>query len=355
MLSDLSFGESRRKLPLSRPNCLALVALILFMVPLTVYRVLDTSRIPGLSSDIREPSSDPRRIFRKNCSYADDSTSPKGTFDVSQLPKDLRRGKLSCPKLIHRTWKDTNVPERWEEGVTSCKEKNPDFGYCHWTDAELEDLLATEYPWFLDAYHKYTYPIQRVDAARYFLLLRYGGVYLDLDYTCKVPLEVGLLNYANFDVVLAETVPTGVTNGFMTSVADHPFWKYVTQNLADSDRWYVVPYATVIFSTGPMYLTHRMDEYRSRGRPDQIGVIPKEVLAADILGHLVGNSWHRWDAKFALFFYGWRYVLIPLAVILALAIVVSTVCIVCRSRNKVSSKLKSHRSHSNNYRDLNKG
>lgn len=338
---------------MSRPNCIALVTFIVLMALLTVYRVQDTSKTSNLSSDLQESSSEMRRMFRKNCSYADDLASSKGTFDVSQIPETLRRGKLLCPKLIHRTWKDTSVPERWEEGVTSCKGNNPDFGYCHWTDAELKDFLATEYPWFLDTYRKYTYPIQRVDAVRYFLLLRYGGVYLDLDYTCKVPLEVGLSNYANFDVVLAETVPTGVTNGFMSSVANHPFWKYVTENLADSDRWLVVPYATVMFSTGPMYLTHRLDEYQSRGLPGQIGVIPKEVLAADILGHLVGNSWHRWDAKFAICVYRWRYVLIPLAVAVVLTIVVSTVYVI--RRNKMSPKFKPERSHSNKYRDLIKG
>ena len=33
----------------------------------------------------------------------------------------------------------------------------------------------------MHAYDRYKYPVQRVDAARYFLMLHYGGIYMDLD------------------------------------------------------------------------------------------------------------------------------------------------------------------------------
>lgn len=38
-----------------------------------------------------------------------------------------------------------------------------------------------EYPWFLDTYDGYPNPVQRVDALKYFLMLHYGGVYIDMD------------------------------------------------------------------------------------------------------------------------------------------------------------------------------
>jgi mannosyltransferase OCH1-like enzyme len=38
-----------------------------------------------------------------------------------------------------------------------------------------------EYPWFLDTYDGYPYPVQRTDAIRYFLIRHFGGVYIDLD------------------------------------------------------------------------------------------------------------------------------------------------------------------------------
>jgi len=46
------------------------------------------------------------------------------------------------------------------------------------------DFIETEYPWFLHTYDHYRYPVQRVDAVRYFLMLHYGGIYMDFDNVC---------------------------------------------------------------------------------------------------------------------------------------------------------------------------
>lgn len=46
------------------------------------------------------------------------------------------------------------------------------------------------YPWFLNTYDGYRFPVQRVDSLRYFLMLHFGGIYLDLD---NVRLVLGLI------------------------------------------------------------------------------------------------------------------------------------------------------------------
>lgn len=56
--------------------------------------------------------------------------------------------------------------------------------YMLWTDASSREFIAEQYPWFLDTFDSYPYPIQRADAIRYFILHYYGGVYLDLDIGC---------------------------------------------------------------------------------------------------------------------------------------------------------------------------
>ena len=50
-----------------------------------------------------------------------------------------------------------------------------------WTDAKSRELIATEYPWFLNTFDNYSQPIQRADAIRYFVLNHFGGIYIDLD------------------------------------------------------------------------------------------------------------------------------------------------------------------------------
>ena len=45
----------------------------------------------------------------------------------------------------------------------------------------LTDYSDIRYPWFLEDWDQYEFPIQRADAIRYFVLSHYGGIYIDLD------------------------------------------------------------------------------------------------------------------------------------------------------------------------------
>ena len=49
-----------------------------------------------------------------------------------------------------------------------------------WSDASSRAFIAEKYPWFLQNFDGYPYPIQRADAIRYFVLHHYGGVYLEI-------------------------------------------------------------------------------------------------------------------------------------------------------------------------------
>lgn len=50
-----------------------------------------------------------------------------------------------------------------------------------WTDKKAREFIANEYPWFLETFDGYPYPIQRADTIRYFVLHHFGGIYIDLD------------------------------------------------------------------------------------------------------------------------------------------------------------------------------
>ena len=47
-----------------------------------------------------------------------------------------------------------------------------------------EDLIQMHYPWFWDTFTAYDMEVKKADAARVFILHRYGGLYLDLDVQC---------------------------------------------------------------------------------------------------------------------------------------------------------------------------
>ncbi|VEU22713.1 DEKNAAC103775 [Brettanomyces naardenensis] len=161
------------------------------------------------------------------------------------------------------------------------------------------EFIAKQYPWFLNTWDKYKFPIERADAIRYFALAHFGGIYIDLDDGCRRRLDP-LLTVPAF---VRSTSPSGVSNDIMGSVPGHPFFIKVLNNLKRYNRNWLVPYITIMFSTGPLFLSVILEQYNRYGVPDTGKV--RVLLPADYKGNddsflkiAPGSSWHTDDAKF---------------------------------------------------------
>ncbi|RAO72136.1 uncharacterized protein BHQ10_008148 [Talaromyces amestolkiae] len=209
------------------------------------------------------------------------------------------------PKIIHQTYINESIPDRWLEPQRSCIDLHPDYEYKLWTNEKSRDFIAEEYPWFLDTFDGYKYPIQRADAIRYFVLAHYGGIYLDLDDGCQRRLDP-LLAYPAW---VRRTKPTGISNDAMGSIPQHNFFLKTMESLQAYDRHWFLPYITVMYSTGPLFLSVIWKEYM----PQSFGMDRVRVLMPDeyngypwsFFTHNVGNSWHGADAQ--LIFWMCRY------------------------------------------------
>jgi mannosyltransferase OCH1-like enzyme len=136
------------------------------------------------------------------------------------------------PKIIHQTWKTEEVPIEWEESRASWQRFHPDWQYMFWTDRDLERFITKRYQWFTGIYRDYPYAIQRIDAARYFILYEYGGIYSDLDIICKRNCDF-LLSHA---AIIPKTEPLGFSNDLMLVEPKHPFFLQMIANLAKAHR-----------------------------------------------------------------------------------------------------------------------
>lgn len=214
------------------------------------------------------------------------------------------------PKIIHQTYINESIPEIWVDAQQSCIDLHPDYEYILWTDEMARDFVVAEYPWFLETFDGYDYPIQRADSIRYFVLAHYGGIYIDLDDGCNRRLDP-LLAYPAW---LRRTVPTGISNDAMGSVPQHPFFLRVIESLQQYDRHWELPYITVMYSTGPLFLSVIWKEYMQED-PSEMGRV--RVLMKDeymdhswsFFTHHVGNSWHRSDARL-IFWMGQHWMLL---------------------------------------------
>ncbi|CDR42348.1 CYFA0S09e01684g1_1 [Cyberlindnera fabianii] len=228
-------------------------------------------------------------------SFADQLTD----LDLNPPPGSPEQPQL-IPKILHQTYKDTNVPAKWRGAQQKCIDLHPDYQYILWTDEMARDFISEQYPWFLETFDGYKYNIERADVIRYFALIHYGGIYIDLDVACERRLDP-LLTVPAF---VRKTLPTGISNDVMGSVPRHPFFLKVVDSLQKYDMNYLVPYLTIMYSTGPLFLSVIWKRYRRWVQVPVSGVV-RIMFPEDYKKHtksffsvLEGSSWHLGDAQF---------------------------------------------------------
>ncbi|PPQ99048.1 hypothetical protein CVT24_003608 [Panaeolus cyanescens] len=220
-------------------------------------------------------------------------------------------------RIIHQTWKSDTLPPKWRGISQACRDMMPDYEYKLWTDAGSREFIAQHYSWFLDTFDNYEYPIQRADVIRYFVLYHYGGIYMDMDIGCLKPMDPLLV----YPVILPKTIPVGVSNDLMLAEKGHPFLEQTIRNLQSFDHSWILNYPTVMFSTGPMFLSAQYSLYtttHSATALQDVRILPKSLYGKNtregeaphsFYSHFYGSSWHADDAAFIGFLGRWGKIL----------------------------------------------
>ena len=136
-----------------------------------------------------------------------------------------------------------------------------------WTDEDNLQLIKDHYPWFLDTFVGYKENIKRADAVRYFILHRYGGIYMDLDFGCLRHIgsrlsdgvaTFGIQNqFPASDIVNnIDFVKVGsVANAWMASAPNDPLFNHILSGLIPASHE-----EHVLHATGPQFLTKILHE-----------------------------------------------------------------------------------------------
>ena len=93
------------------------------------------------------------------------------------------------PKIIHQIWIGPNpIPSQCINYIKSVKELHQDYSHILWTNNNLPALppLAKEQ---FERYGKVKKYAFQADILRYFLLYKFGGIYLDIDFEIKKKIE----------------------------------------------------------------------------------------------------------------------------------------------------------------------
>ncbi|KAL2670710.1 hypothetical protein Neosp_014509 [[Neocosmospora] mangrovei] len=209
------------------------------------------------------------------------------------------------PRILHQTCKNETIPEMWAESQKSCLKAYSDFEYMLWTDERAREFLSAEYPWFVETWDTYPFPIQRADAIRYFVLHHYGGIYLDMDTVCHQPFPLDQIETeVKHNSLFQATLPTGITNDIMISSARHPAFASAITRLSFHHRitrfWaWLLPYAAIMFSTGPLFISLATAAYlyKEPSLPSPTVQIISSTNLKPYITDLQTATWYRTDAR----------------------------------------------------------
>ncbi|KAF2720103.1 glycosyltransferase family 32 protein [Polychaeton citri CBS 116435] len=165
---------------------------------------------------------------------------------------------------------------KYQEAIDSCTSLHPGWEYQIWTDDN-----ATCFG--------YEQTIQRTNILRYLLLHYYGGVYLDLDITCRI------------------------NNAFILSKPQHAFLTQLIERIPGHDLSWPFPYVENMLTTGCMFISNMWMQYMRHDAQheiteklfvlaDQDGGLEAQMLRGNVttplFEHGGASSWHGRDAAF---------------------------------------------------------
>jgi inositol phosphorylceramide mannosyltransferase catalytic subunit len=140
------------------------------------------------------------------------------------------------PRVIHLIWFGPPIPEPYLAEVRHLGELNPDWAIRWWHEEEVLDFGLANRALF-DTARTYVPPDSvyqlQSDLARYEILYRHGGVYVDLDYRWQKPLN-SLLLPEDILVTCWEQQGRHVANGF---IAARPRQALLGKAMRDAKIW----------------------------------------------------------------------------------------------------------------------
>lgn len=218
------------------------------------------------------------------CMYYLCTNNINENFDFEYIPKkygefvediDVSPQK-GIPKIIHHIC--PRDKERWHATWEPCLASwykhfpFPEYQHLFWYDTELEELIKSDYPWYLDIFKNYSANINRIDMIRPFLLYKYGGIYADMDYMC----------FKNFYEQLPSdkvSIPESpykrnehIQNALIASPPRHNFWLLIMDSAYKNKD-----IKNVFESTGPGLYT---DVYFKN--PNMVNILPIDLYNPDI-------------------------------------------------------------------------
>ena len=188
---------------------------------------------------------------------------------------------MKMPRVFHQTWKDHDIPEEFEQMSSSWREKHSGWDYVFWTDEMNRNFIKDHFSSFLPIYDGYETNIQRVDAVRYFVLYKYGGLYIDMHFACLANIEPVLgdvecvFGQEPIEHGMIHNRPFIISNAFMGATPGSKFFEVLCKELGQCHQFNGHVNDRVLETTGPFMLSRLYSAYH---RKEDIGVLNSNII-----------------------------------------------------------------------------
>ena len=124
------------------------------------------------------------------------------------------------PKLIWQTAKSIPHPQS-HQYIKTWIDKNPGYEWLFMDDVRCDQFIKDNFNQeFYDMYNSLPYGVMRADVWRVCVVYVYGGIYVDTDCECVVPISQWIDNHS---LIVAEEIPNGdIANFAFAATPKHP-------------------------------------------------------------------------------------------------------------------------------------
>jgi mannosyltransferase OCH1-like enzyme len=178
---------------------------------------------------------------------------------------------ISIPRIFHRIWLGGPMPDEVKRWGETWLEHNPGWTMKTWGEADLRDLVNQSH---FDNARNYS---EQSDFARYEILLRHGGIYLDTDFECYRNIEPLL---AGLDAFLACEDDVLVCGAIVGATPNNPLIRELVERLpASYEAFPEMEPRAQSERCGPRFVTRVYQELQARSvEPHRLHVYPQEYF-----------------------------------------------------------------------------
>ena len=143
------------------------------------------------------------------------------------------QGAGRIPKRLHQIWLGPRPVPFQDDFIQTWKDlhsRKDGWEYKLWRDADAEEEYSKS-TWLRAAMEAASNFGEQSDILRYYILHKYGGLYVDVDFECLQPFN--LITHGSFSFVcgFSNVNAVEINNGFIAAIPSHPLLSRLMRNL----------------------------------------------------------------------------------------------------------------------------